>query len=253
VNAVRFAGGFKCAQHFDRGAIEPRHRRNSRVQSRLFQPILFNAVERTPVPIGLVRRRTSSACAPTFRHTRFGSTRPGDRVSKLDVFVTDRVAADYAALCFRHFVQATADDLLEDRGVPFFRETDERQRRDRAATHRVHIAQRVGRGNLSEGKRIVDDRREKIDGLHQRQSVAQQIHPGIVVGVETNEYVGSVGNGRRRSIESSVPGLSFAAQPAALTMAVSFTESVKPHLALLRFDYNDAAGFLLGTHGTYGH
>jgi hypothetical protein len=28
-------------------------------------------------------------------------------------------------------------------------------------------------------------------------------------------------------------------------MAVSFTESAKPHLALLRFDYNDAAPFLL--------
>ena len=29
-------------------------------------------------------------------------------------------------------------------------------------------------------------------------------------------------------------------------MAVSFTESVKPHLALLPNDYNDAADFLLG-------
>jgi hypothetical protein len=42
---------------------------------------------------------------------------------------------------------------------------------------------------LPEGKRIVDDRREKIDGLHQRQSVTQQIHPGVVVGIEANEYV----------------------------------------------------------------
>jgi len=32
-----------------------------------------------------------------------------------------------------------------------------------------------------------------------------------------------------------------------LTIAVSFTESVKPHLAVLRPDYNDAADFLLGT------
>jgi hypothetical protein len=30
----------------------------------------------------------------------------------------------------------------------------------------------------------------------------------------------------------------LAAQPAALTMAVSFTESVKPHLPVLRIDYN---------------
>jgi len=46
-------------------------------------------------------------------------------------------------------------------------------------------------------------------------------------------------------MESSVPGLSLAAQPAALTMAVSFTESVKPHLTVLRTDYNDAGGFAL--------
>jgi hypothetical protein len=37
----------------------------------------------------------------------------------------------------------------------------------------------------------------------------------------------------------------LAAQPDALTMAVSFTESVKPHLTVLQFDYNDAAKFLL--------
>ena len=58
---------------------------------------------------------------------------------------------------------------------------------------------------------------------------------------------GSVGSGRRRSIEASVPGLSLAAQPAALTIAVSFTESVKPHLPVLRFDYSDAAPFLRAT------
>ena len=39
----------------------------------------------------------------------------------------------------------------------------------------------------------------------------------------------------------------MAAQPAALTIAVSFTEPVKPHLSVPRSDYNDAAGFLLGT------
>src|SRR6202008_1677911 len=57
------------------------------------------------------------------------------------------------------------------------------------------------------------------------------------------------GNGRRRSIESSVPGLSLAAQPAALTMAVSFTESVKPHLTVLPFDYSWATEVTLTADG----
>jgi hypothetical protein len=37
----------------------------------------------------------------------------------------------------------------------------------------------------------------------------------------------------------------LAAQPAALTIAVSFTESVKPHLTVLRNDYNGAQDFVL--------
>ncbi len=57
--------------------------------------------------------------------------------------------------------------------------------------------------------------------------------------------LGSVGRGKRRKTESSNPGLSFAAQPAALTMAVSFTVWVKPHLAVMRLDYNDVASFVL--------
>src|SRR6266705_1488308 len=57
--------------------------------------------------------------------------------------------------------------------------------------------------------------------------------------------LGSVGRGKRRKTESSNPGLSFAAQPAALTMAVSFTVWVKLHLAVMRLDYNDVASFVL--------
>src|SRR6267154_1325417 len=58
---------------------------------------------------------------------------------------------------------------------------------------------------------------------------------------------GSVGRGKRRKMESSNPGLSFAAQPAALTMAVSFTVGVKPHLAVKRFDYSEVQVFVLGS------
>src|SRR6266849_11064068 len=61
---------------------------------------------------------------------------------------------------------------------------------------------------------------------------------------------GSVGRGKRRKTESSNPGLSFAAQPAALTMAVSFTDGVKPHLTVKPFDYNDVPRFVLAHNRT---
>jgi hypothetical protein len=73
--------------------------------------------------------------------------------------------------------------------------------------------------------------------------------PASSLVLKPTSTFGSVGNGRRRSIESSVPGLSLAAQPAALTMAVSFTESVKPHLTVLQFDYSEHGEFPLASGG----
>src|SRR6266403_1264581 len=73
--------------------------------------------------------------------------------------------------------------------------------------------------------------------------------PASSLVLKPTSTFGSVGSGRRRSIESSVPGLSLAAQPAALTMAVSFTESVKPHLTVLHFDYSERTEFLLADDG----
>src|ERR1700741_3563518 len=73
--------------------------------------------------------------------------------------------------------------------------------------------------------------------------------PASSLVLKPTSTFGSVGSGRRRSIESSVPGLSLAAQPAALTMAVSFTESVKPHLTLLHLDYSWAIEVMLMADG----
>jgi len=52
-------------------------------------------------------------------------------------------------------------------------------------------------------------------------------------------------------MESSNPGLSFAAQPAALTMAVSFTVGVKPHLAVKRSDYSEVPRLVLADDTTW--
>src|SRR6202521_892983 len=52
-----------------------------------------------------------------------------------------------------------------------------------------NFAQRIRRRNLSEGVRVIHDRREEIDRLDQRYFRAEQIHPSVVVSVETNEHV----------------------------------------------------------------
>src|SRR5579863_2517230 len=75
--------------------------------------------------------------------------------------------------------------------------------------------------------------------------------PASSLVVKPTSTFGSVGSGRRRKIESSVPGLSLAAQPAALTMAVSFTGSVKPHLTVLPFDYSGREEVTLRSIGNF--
>src|SRR5260370_109209 len=57
--------------------------------------------------------------------------------------------------------------------------------------------------------------------------------------------LGSVCRGKPRKTESNKLGLSFAAQPAALTIAVSFTVWLKPHLAITRLDYSEVVPFVL--------
>src|SRR6266403_206811 len=57
--------------------------------------------------------------------------------------------------------------------------------------------------------------------------------------------LGSVCRGSLRKTASSVAGLSFAAQPAAFAMEVSFTDEAKSHLAVIRFDYSEVARFVL--------
>src|SRR5216684_4681333 len=59
----------------------------------------------------------------------------GDRVAEEHVLVTNRVAADDAALRFVHFRKAAANDLFEDGGIALFRKSKNRQRGNRAAAH----------------------------------------------------------------------------------------------------------------------
>ena len=68
-----------------------------------------------------------------------------------------------------------------------FRHRGDRQRGERAAAHRVDVADRVGRGNLAVDVRVVDDRREEVDRLHERRPPLPPEHTRIVRGPEVDE------------------------------------------------------------------
>ena len=61
------------------------------------------------------------------------------------------------------------------------------QRGERRAAHRVDVGQRVGRGDAPEVVRVVDDRREEVDGRDDRERVRHAVHRGVVGGLVADE------------------------------------------------------------------
>ena len=59
----------------------------------------------------------------------------------------------------------------------------------RPPAHGVDVRQRVGRGNLAKQERVVDHRREEVDGLHEAQVFANTKDARIVGSIEPHEQV----------------------------------------------------------------
>jgi hypothetical protein len=118
-----------------------------------------------------------------------GVNHAGHGVAELEVFIADGMPTDDAASRLGHLREPAANDLLQQRRVAVFREAHNGKRRNRASAHGIDIAQRISGGNLTVKIRVVHNGREKIHGLHQGEIFGDQIHPGVVVGVEPNENV----------------------------------------------------------------
>ena len=73
---------------------------------------------------------------------------------------------------------------------PSSRKADQRQSADGPAAHGIHIAQRIGGGDLAEDVRIVDDGGEEVDRLDERQLRRELIHAGVVGCVKADEHIG---------------------------------------------------------------
>ena len=134
------------------------------------------------------------------------------------------MAADDGAPASAHDVarRRAGSRASTSRAEPLEREADEVQRGDRPAAHRVDVGQRVGRGDPAEVVRVVDDRREEVDRLHEREVVAQPVDAGVVGRGRADEQSGSsrCAEARGRSASRS-RGPSLQPQPAPCASEVS--------------------------------
>ena len=93
----------------------------------------------------------------------------------------DRVAAQDRDARGGCRVLATAQDRRNGVAWQSGREPAEREREERGAAHRVDVRDRVRRGDAAERERVVDDRREEVDRLHDRRAVVAHGEAGGVV------------------------------------------------------------------------
>src|SRR5258705_7695639 len=123
--------------------------------------------------------------------------RVGARITELDFEILDGVTAEQRDPRLAEFVEAAAENGADRfRFEAFFRKCCDRQRRQRPAAHRIDVADGIGGGDLAVAVWVVDNRREKIDGLDERRAALPPVHTRIVRGPEVDQdtVVGGRGN-----------------------------------------------------------
>jgi hypothetical protein len=105
----------------------------------------------------------------------------GDRKAVLRFRIVDGVATHNGATGLSHDREATLDHLAEHvewnsvAGPP-----DQLKRCEWISSHRVDIAQRVRRGDPAPVVRVIDDRREKVNGLDDDVAISNSKNPGVI-------------------------------------------------------------------------
>ena len=115
----------------------------------------------------------------------------------LHFVVDDGVPTDDERAGFVHLVLPAAQDLAEDGDVQLVDgPADDVHRGQRLAAHGVDVGERVGRGDLSEAIRVIDDRREEIDRLDEGEIIGQHEDAGVIVGLATDDEPGIGAHGK---------------------------------------------------------
>jgi len=128
--------------------------------------------------------------------TRIGTS--SDRQTVLELLVDDCMAASNHGARLMHFVLPTTQNLSQHpQGELSGWKADNIEGSEWLTTHCVDIGERVGGGDLSERIRIVDDRGEEVDCLHEGETFGQHENPRIVEAFATDDEAG-IGAQRER-------------------------------------------------------
>jgi len=102
-----------------------------------------------------------------------------------------RVPADHDAAGRGAALGAALEDLAQpgQLRVLVVGVADQVEGRARLAVHGVDVAQGVGGGDLAVGVRVVDDGREEVERLDERNLIGQAVDACVVVGLGADQQV----------------------------------------------------------------
>jgi hypothetical protein len=190
------AGG---ARLLGRAFVEPGHHADRPLDQRVVREPALDRRGHGAGAERLGQHQHVALAPPGVREDRAGIHDAGDRHPVLGLGVVDRVPADQRRPRGRGRVGAAAQDLGQHLTAQRLqREGHEVQGRHGARAHRVDVRERVRGRDAPEPVRVVDDRREEVDRLHDRQLVREGDHARVVGGVGRHEHprVGGPGDAR---------------------------------------------------------
>jgi hypothetical protein len=103
--------------------------------------------------------------------------------------IADRVASGERPAALPNGFRGAVEHLGHDVAWQLIGERRDRQREQDAATHREHVAHRVRCGDLPEGPRVVDQRREEVDRPDDREVVADAIRSRVIGRLEPGDQL----------------------------------------------------------------
>ena len=114
----------------------------------------------------------------------------GHRQTILDLAVGNRVAARERAARLDDLLAAALQDASQNVEIHLLGETYDIERGAHGAAHGIHVAECVGRGNLTENIRVFHHRREKVQRLHDGEVVGQAIDRRVVARLGADQQIG---------------------------------------------------------------
>ena len=111
---------------------------------------------------------------------------PSNTEAIFRLVIDNGMAASYHCPSLGDFIGTALQNGTYDCGRKVFGEARNSQCQDRFATHGINITEGVGSSDLPKGIRVVYNRWEEIDGLHQRQIVGKLVNCRVILHIEAD-------------------------------------------------------------------